>query len=253
MPGAYYLTPHGDTPAIPIHRGTLQGDTLSPFLFTIFMEPLLRWISIGSRGYKHKHQHQTPTCTYYMTYDDHGYADDINITTRTLENLQIQIKKLHLFSKYTGLELKTSKGEATGALWGYVNPMSKANTNLLMNEINTIKFENNTNIKYLPPNKSYKMLGVQINSVLDFRDHLKHISTEVRKLARVLTKQQLSPNRKQLMILQLLKSKYIDNTRIVNIWSPHPHVHYRVCSLYGDSLSHTHIVNFSLYRCLFTI
>ena len=73
-----------------------------------------------------------------MTYDDHGYADDINITIGTLKNLQIQIKKLHLFNKYTGLELETSKCEATGALWGYGNPISKANTNLLTNHINTI-------------------------------------------------------------------------------------------------------------------
>jgi hypothetical protein len=91
--GTYYMTPHGNNPTIPIYRGTLQGDTLSPFLFTIFMEPLLRWLSIGSRGYKPTHQLQTPTCTY-MLYDDHTYADDISITTGTLENLQIQIKKL---------------------------------------------------------------------------------------------------------------------------------------------------------------
>ena len=52
------------------------------------------------------------------------------------------------------------------------------------------------------------MLGVQINRMLDFRDHLKHITTEVRQLAMVLTKRRLSPNRKQLVIDQLLKSKY---------------------------------------------
>jgi hypothetical protein len=46
--GTYYMTSHGNTPTIPIRRGTLQGDTLSPFLFTIFMEPLLRWLFIGS-------------------------------------------------------------------------------------------------------------------------------------------------------------------------------------------------------------
>jgi hypothetical protein len=86
--------------------------------------------------------------------------------------------------------------------------MSKANTDLLMNQISTIKFENGTNITYLPPNKSYKMLGVQINPMLDFRDHLKHITTEVRKIARVLTKRRLSPNRKQRVIYQLIKSKY---------------------------------------------
>jgi hypothetical protein len=106
------------------------------------------------------------------------------------------------------IELETSKCEATGALWGYGNPMSTTNTNLLTKKISTIKFEDGTNIKYLSPNKSYKMLGVQINPMLDFRDHLKHITTEVRQFARVLTKRRLSTNRKQLAIDQLLKSNY---------------------------------------------
>ncbi|KXZ43206.1 hypothetical protein GPECTOR_98g790 [Gonium pectorale] len=34
-------TEHGWTPPIAIERGTVQGDTLSPILFIIFMEPLL--------------------------------------------------------------------------------------------------------------------------------------------------------------------------------------------------------------------
>ena len=45
----YYMTIHGNTAPLSIFRGTLQGDTLSPFLFTIFMEPLLRWLAFGSR------------------------------------------------------------------------------------------------------------------------------------------------------------------------------------------------------------
>jgi hypothetical protein len=44
--------------------------------------------------------------------------------------------------------------------------------------------------------------------MLDFRADLKHITTEVRNLARVLTKRRLSPSRKQMVIDQLLKSKY---------------------------------------------
>ena len=88
--GTYCMTPHGNTPTISMHRGTLQGDTLSPFLFTIFMEPLLEWLSIGSQGYKHTHETEMPASTY-ITYDDHGYADDISITTGSLENLQTHI------------------------------------------------------------------------------------------------------------------------------------------------------------------
>ena len=34
----YYMTIHGNTTPLRIYRGTLQGDTLSPFLFTIFMD-----------------------------------------------------------------------------------------------------------------------------------------------------------------------------------------------------------------------
>jgi hypothetical protein len=34
-----YITPYRSTPSIDINRGTLQGNTLSPFMFTLFLEP----------------------------------------------------------------------------------------------------------------------------------------------------------------------------------------------------------------------
>ena len=45
-----YMTIHGNTTSLPIYRGILQRDTISPFLFTIFTEPLLRWLVVGIRG-----------------------------------------------------------------------------------------------------------------------------------------------------------------------------------------------------------
>jgi hypothetical protein len=37
-----YIISYGSTPSMDIHRVTLQDDTLSPFLFNLFLEPFLR-------------------------------------------------------------------------------------------------------------------------------------------------------------------------------------------------------------------
>ncbi len=66
--------------------------------------------------------------------------------------------------------------------------------------MNSITFTYGTHIKYLPPNKSYKMLEVHINPMLDFRDHFLHITKDVKKLAKALAQRKLSPPLKTLAI-----------------------------------------------------
>ena len=87
------------------------------------MEPLLRWLAVRSRGYCPTYQPHKPSSAI-LTYDEHGYADDISITAGTITNLKVQIKKLRLFSSYTGLQIETTKCEATGALWALGNPLN---------------------------------------------------------------------------------------------------------------------------------
>jgi hypothetical protein len=82
------MTIDGNTSPISIKRRTLQGDTLSPFLFTVFMEPFLRWLAVGSRGYHPSYQPDHSTSAI-ITYDYHGYADDVSITAGTIQNLNI--------------------------------------------------------------------------------------------------------------------------------------------------------------------
>jgi len=46
-----FETPHGKTRKIPVLRDTLQGDPLSPFLFLLMIEPLIRWLKSLQNGY----------------------------------------------------------------------------------------------------------------------------------------------------------------------------------------------------------
>ena len=43
----------GSTDPNSVERGTIQGDALSPFRFLLYLEPLLRWLHVGGRGYNH--------------------------------------------------------------------------------------------------------------------------------------------------------------------------------------------------------
>jgi hypothetical protein len=41
------ITLYGPSSSIDINRGTPQGDKLSAFVFTLFLEPFLWWLTVG--------------------------------------------------------------------------------------------------------------------------------------------------------------------------------------------------------------
>ena len=123
------------------------------------MEPVLRWLLVGSRGYRPTYQPYKPSSSM-ITYDDHGYADDISTTAGNIRDLKIQLKKLRLFNTYTGLQLETSKCEAFGALWASGNPLTTNNQTILEEQISTITFPDGSPIRYPPPNKSCKIFRI---------------------------------------------------------------------------------------------
>jgi hypothetical protein len=70
----------GKTKPIHIQRSTIQGDTLSPYLFIISLELLLRWLEGSNLGYKLK--------TSEYTLNSAAYADDLAIIISDIKHIQ---------------------------------------------------------------------------------------------------------------------------------------------------------------------
>lgn len=116
------LTPFGPTDPIACARGVLQGDTLSPFLFLVMLELLLRWLEApgSQRGYRLrsvdalKRGAIVPTHHRFAAAD--VYADDSAILTGSATDMQIQMDKVALFSAWSGILLNSTKCDLSAAL-----------------------------------------------------------------------------------------------------------------------------------------
>ena len=105
-----------ETGPIKIERGTIQGDTSSPLLFLIFIEPLLRWLQSGGRGYKYG-------CLSKSLYADHttsasAYADDMLAAALSATDLARQVDKIEAVVNWSGMAVNVKKCVVTGILWG---------------------------------------------------------------------------------------------------------------------------------------
>ncbi len=156
-------TPAGTTEDITIRQGTIQGDALSPLIFLLCMDPLLRWLQMGGRGYH-------PACTKaefpHLSLAALAYADDIAILTSTPADLAIQIKKLELFCKWAGLHVNVKKCEVSGALHNDVkNRLARTAycKDRLLARIGSQAYYGGQPIPILDPKKPFRYLGVHVS------------------------------------------------------------------------------------------
>jgi hypothetical protein len=146
----FFRTHFDQTKPVHIQRGTIQGDTLSPYLFIIFLEPLLRWLERGNLGYKLKMSQ--------YTINSAACVDYLAIITNDIKSIQPQINKIDKFYNWAGMELGIPKCAITGRL---NNKSMPATTFKAYIQSHNIKYINQP-IPVLHQNESYIYLGIQL-------------------------------------------------------------------------------------------
>ena len=196
------VTPYGNTPPIQVQRGTLQRDSLSPFLFILYLEPLLRWLSVGARGYQpgvlKRH-------SGLVTVGSNAYADDVTLYTGGHSNLSLQADKVSSFASWGNLTISQTKTIATAALYKR-QPSKPFDKVLVQRLISTIKMQGKAIVAH-DPKEPYKLLGVWFTMDLNWKKQFQETCSALRKMAGHLGNCYNSQAQKLLALQTCLKAK----------------------------------------------
>lgn len=179
-----FRTPHGCTEALPIDRGTIQGDSLSPFLFVLYIEPLLRWLHSGQHGYQPGCLKDTQLPAHQRNLSSITYADDLNLLTGSLEDLKHQAAKICAYTTWGHLVINHKKTTVTGALHRSMSSNPYDDT-CLKNRLSHIKVQGQA-VTYQHPKLPFRHLGVLLTMDLNYKHQLRATLTHVREAAQAL-------------------------------------------------------------------
>lgn len=206
-------TPFGPTRPIAIERGTIQGDSLSPFLFLLYLEPLLRWLTHGARGYRPKCmpaadsvRHALPSCTY---------ADDLNALATTPRDLEGQASKISRYAEWADMTVNMDKSTVTGALYGSMpgDPLGATGkrrhaalqASPLERRLQDVRICGKR-VRFVPPTEPFCFLGVTMTVDLNWAPHVAVVLGKLRDKAAALRASQLSQWRKEMVLKRAIKT-----------------------------------------------
>jgi hypothetical protein len=135
---------------ISIQQGTIQGDTLSHYLFIIFLEPLLRWLDQDYFGDFFK--------TSSLSISSAAYANDLAVIFKNIKDIQPQLNKIDKFCTWAGMGLGINKCAITGC--PNKSKLSPTTFKAYLQSHN-IQFHTQA-IPILYQNEPYKYLGIQL-------------------------------------------------------------------------------------------
>ncbi|KAJ9534665.1 hypothetical protein QJQ45_002921 [Haematococcus lacustris] len=176
-----FKTPYGPTDPVPVDRGTIQGDSLSPFLFLIYID-LLRWLQVGARGYKFQSVENDSDNRYTIGSID--YADDVAILCNSISNTRVQADKLSAYSDWGHLIISHSKTLATAALHkahqsGRCSTQADAEKEA-RKQMQDLRLQGKP-VTFLRPTAPFTYLGVMLTMTLNWKPQHTAMITQLRQ------------------------------------------------------------------------
>ena len=174
------------TDLIELGRGTIQGDIPSPILFLIFIEPLLRWLQSGGRGYKYQCLGNTPNAGH--TTSNLAYADDLAAMT-SIADMKLQAQKIQEFLTWSAMAVNCKKCAIKGMLYGQThkdgsnNALSKSMMRMLKDRTRQVQVYG-TQLPFVHPHlEPYRYVGVDITPTFNWGPHVNRVLSDAKQKA----------------------------------------------------------------------
>ena len=176
-------------PGIKIQRGIFQGDSLSPLLFCLAIDPLSKILKKQSQGYdlgQVRGRNRKKEIINHLL-----FMDDLKLFADSDSNLNKLLNIVHKFSNDIGMDFGLDKCAKCTLKKG-----EKAATE-------NFELENGSSIADLSEDSSYKYLGIEENAGIEHKAMRDKITTQYFKRLKAICKTELTPKNKIQAINQL--------------------------------------------------
>ena len=191
----------------------IQGDSLSPLIFILLVEPLIRWIKSTQKGYTLTSNNLSLTSKWY--------ADDATLVAATIPALISQLQIVEKFSNWSGIHMNIPKCRLTGYIHKLQLIKSKKDRDMaLQTRLAHVRI-NDTPIPVLSQDEPLPggYLGTALTSSLCPKEHLQWTLGVITTISKAVLNTPLPPNIKQRLLLYGANSK-IMHTHCLMALSP---------------------------------